>query len=268
MAEAKGNDDVQGPAPPLDAATAAALISSSEDKDTLAAALTRLAETVEEGHFDGDPKASMPLIVQAARAKRDGGFWDRDLAQHLGRVLKAMKNPPPPALAIDDLPEVVINFVDAYESFGKKDPPKNDPEDFYQGRDGIHFAQDCDKSKAGYGVIGGKGNGDPGNWGLEGSNESPMWGVWGHYGNGRMTFDRPAVYVKFDIIQKYKVGVRAVFKLGGEQVGVIEKASGEGGLDGEHLYSFSFEEGPCDEVSWECKKAHGVDNVRFKLQPE
>jgi hypothetical protein len=97
-------------------------------------------------------------------------------------------NPDPNCATLNNC---VIRFDDAYAN-GFSDMS---PDGFYAPF-GVHF-----DNGAGYGVIGGEGNGDPGNWDIEGTNGSAVWGLWEN-GHG-IVFDADVTNLSIDWMRAF-----------------------------------------------------------------
>ena len=250
------------------AAAAANKMSEADATEAITSAMTKaemiehiglVKAAVEAGLFD-DPPTAMPAVVEAARGKKAvPGLWDRDVALAFGSLLKLMREPPPPAAEDADGgggggEEVVVNWEDLYRDVGSN---KGSPEDYYKGRDGIHFAH-----PAGFGIIPGASRKDPGNWKLEGTNGPAIWAIWGEDGDTELTFDRPASRVSFDVRNREKIKDMVVKTyLGGSPLSHLKR---ELTGDGNAVNTFELE-GPLDRIVIQFPKPFGLDNIRFQL---
>ena len=176
---------------------ALAAISAGDTAEGLTATMAEILAAVGEGCF-ADPGAAAKPIIVAAKAKKNAGVWSVLAAQTFGTLLKALRNAPPPKSPSGSeggSEEVVVNWEDAYAAgFISKLP-----EEFYKGRDGIHFHH-----TAGYGIVPGKSRGDEGNWNLEGTNGPAICAIWGEDGDTTLSFDSTARYVHFDFVNHEK----------------------------------------------------------------
>ncbi|MEZ4238981.1 MAG: hypothetical protein R3F59_23075 [Myxococcota bacterium] len=143
----------------------------------------------------------------------------------------------------------VLNMDDAWAVSGQG----GSPNDLY-GVYGLNF----DDVGVGYGLIGGVGNGDPGNWDIEGTNGSAAWGLWP--GTHGITFNGPVEGLSFDVLRGFSDGdvtVDAFFE--GSLVGRVTVTL-SGAFDAEEV-AFA---GPVDRVSWTSSLYFGVDDVQFE----
>lgn len=128
----------------------------------------------------------------------------------------------------------------------------SDPTAYY-GTYGLTF-----DNAYGYGLIGGVGNGDPGNWSIEGSNGSAAWGLWeGEHGIG---FGTVVHGVSLDFLRGYTDYDFTVYALLGEHMVGRAEVSLVGAFDVETV-SFP---GPVDQVVWYLNGIIGLDNLRFE----
>jgi hypothetical protein len=144
-----------------------------------------------------------------------------------------------------------IAFDDAWAdpSFGQG----TDPDDYY-GPFGVHF-----NNINGYGVISGEGNGDSGNWDIEGTYGSAAWGIW--EGPHAITFDSPVTGVSLDFLRghnDYSITVNAYLSgglVGSQTVTVV----------GPHASEPVAFAGPIDELvlSDTGVIGAGVDNIVY-----
>jgi hypothetical protein len=145
--------------------------------------------------------------------------------------------------------QCTIYFDDAYEALGQG----SDPEAFY-GAAGVHF-----DNSSGYGVIGGEGNGDPGNWDIEGTNGSAAWGMWDSAHS--IWFDAPVYELSIDFLRgfgDYSVTVDAYLDDVWVEAGTVSP-TGEWGWD---TLSIA---GPIDELRWDTGCCYGADNLEFAI---
>jgi len=141
----------------------------------------------------------------------------------------------------------VIMFDDAFAQFGHG----SDPE-WYYGPYGVHF-----DNTNGFGVIGGVGNGDPGDWDIEGTNGSAAWGLWAGYHG--IHFDAPVTGVSLDLLR------------GHDDLVITLNASYEGNHVGSQVLSLSgsFDvetaifPGPIDTITWDAPCCYGLDNIVY-----
>ncbi|MEC7984750.1 MAG: hypothetical protein VX278_06280 [Myxococcota bacterium] len=141
----------------------------------------------------------------------------------------------------------VVDFDAAWSSLGQGANPEN-----YYGSYGLSF-----NNTNGYGLIGGMGNGDPGNWDIDGSNGTAAWGCWG--GDRSISFDAPVTAVSLDFLRgfnDYSVSVDAY--IGGSFVD-SQTVSLSGAFA---VGSVSFT-GPLDELRWSAGCCYGVDNLEY-----
>ena len=96
---------------------AVAAISTAATDAAITASLVEILDAVASGMFT-DPTGALKPVIVAAKAKKEGGVWSTDTAKALGPLLKAMRDPPPPAEITAGGaggPEVVVNWEDYYE---------------------------------------------------------------------------------------------------------------------------------------------------------
>jgi len=142
----------------------------------------------------------------------------------------------------------VASFDDAWAANGQG----SDPSPYYSA-----FGVTFDNSD-GYGVIGGEGNNDPGNWNIEGSNGPAAWGIWS--GTHSIFFTSPTAAVSVDFLRGHS---DTSFTVYGHQVGggqLTQTISLSGAYDVETAV-FS---GLVEEISWTNSGTHGVDNIQYE----
>jgi hypothetical protein len=108
------------------------------------------------------------------------------------------------AMAAGSASATVINFDDAYASLGNI----GNPATYYSSSDGVTI------SGTYFGLVGGVGNGDPGNWQLAGTNGSAFLGCnQGDTCSPTFNFDSPASNVSLDLGLSY--GTTTTFTVSG-----------------------------------------------------
>lgn len=142
-----------------------------------------------------------------------------------------------------------VSFDDAWEALGQPADP-----DTYYSPFGVSF-----NNINGYGLIGGEGNGDPGNWDIEGTYGSAAWGIW--IGPHSISFASPVTMVSLDMLRghnDYSITVDAY--LGGGFV-----ASQTVTLVGPHVSEPVQFMGPIDELVLGSTgvSGAGVDNIVY-----
>lgn len=140
----------------------------------------------------------------------------------------------------------VVVMDDAWADLGQG----TDPTGFYTTY-GLTF-----DNTAGYGLIGGDGNGDPGNWDIEGTVGSAAWGLW----SGDHSIDLPASsFVSMDFLRGHNDGtfsITASFE--GSEVSTVTIT-----LTGPYdIETVSFL-GPVDRIAWNNACCFGLDNIRY-----
>ncbi len=142
----------------------------------------------------------------------------------------------------------VLAFDDAYAVLGDG----ANPETFY-GTFGVHF-----DNAAGYGLIGGMGNGDPGNWDIQGSNGPAAWGLW--QGVHAISFDVPTNGLSVDFLRAFDdMTVVVTASLAGAEV-ETQTFSLAGAFD---VATVNFSN-RLDRISWSTAViGTGLDNVRY-----
>lgn len=151
----------------------------------------------------------------------------------------------------------VIAFDDAFHALGQG----SDPNDFY---DKPTFVGPF------YGVVGGIGNGDPGNWGLEGTNGSAFWGF-NNQVTGGLLFDTDVRVFSMDVSRSNGSApgqsIAVYFFRRGEQVGSKEIVLGRIN----EWSTISFVETAIDEVRFEGStrgfSPFGIDNIQYHAGP-
>ena len=167
------------------------------------------------------------------------------------------KHPRVRASAEKDLVQLPpINFVDMF----KGDNIHDKSIDFYAESHNVTLKSN------GLGVCGGNGNGNPGNWGLEGTNGSPVWAIWGSDGDASICFKGKCTVCRFDAISTDSSGVLKVVahcdgtKLS-EQTVEFSGASGK-----PHVCRDIEVRGPLSRIVLSSKMGgYGVDNIRITL---
>jgi len=111
----------------------------------------------------------------------------------------------------------------------------------------------------GFGLIGGMGNGDPGNWDIDGTNGTAAWGLW----NGDHSIALPpSTFVSVDFLRGHNDGsitVTASFE--GTEVSSVTITL-TGAFDSETV-SFL---GPIDLLEWTNAFTLGLDNLRYTAE--
>jgi hypothetical protein len=142
----------------------------------------------------------------------------------------------------------VLNFDDAYAIYGTGASPE-----WYYGTFGVHF-----DNTAGLGLIGGVGNGDLGNWDIEGTNGSAAWGLWG--GTHSISFDTPTIGLSMDFLRGFvdvtNLPVKAY--LNGTLV-ETQTFSLTGAFDSATVTFNS----KLDKIEWTSTLIFGLDNVHY-----
>jgi hypothetical protein len=126
-----------------------------------------------------------------------------------------------------------------------------DPEVPY-GPLGIHFT-----NGAGFGIIGGEGNGDLGNWNLEGTNGSAVWGLWPM--NHAMSWAADVTNVRLDFCRGHEDYSQVVTALR-DGAPVDSQSVTLVGAYANQTMTFA---GPIDALSWTHTAYYGIDNIRF-----
>lgn len=127
-----------------------------------------------------------------------------------------------------------------------------DPTDYY-GDFGLTF-----DNENGYGLTGGVGNDDPGNWDIEGTNGSAFWGLWG--GAHSITLP-PSTNVSVDFCRAFNDGtitITASF----EGTEVESKSVTLTGAFNTETVLFP---GPIDRLDWTNACCFGLDNLRYTV---
>ena len=147
------------------------------------------------------------------------------------------------------LNDCVVWFDDAWGALGEN----GDPNVFYGG-DGLSFVEGT-----GYGLISGEGNGDLGNWNIDGTNGTAAWGLW--TGDFAIDLGGPAYDVSLDFLRGHTDYTLTVsYELDGLVVHT-EVVSVSGAFDSDTTtYA-----GPTDRLAWTATtSASGVDNLRYR----
>ncbi len=142
----------------------------------------------------------------------------------------------------------VIAFDDQWFLTGDQTNPNT-----YYSTYGVGF-----DNTAGYGLIGGMGNGDPGNWDIEGSNGSAAWGIWP--GAHAITFTEPAVEVSLDFLRAFD---DYTIEVHGFLDGVRYETVTVSLVGAFNVQTATFA-GAVDEIRWDFSGYFGVDNLRYR----
>jgi len=140
-----------------------------------------------------------------------------------------------------------LDMDDAWTIYGENASPEA-----HYGPFGVSF-----NNNAGYGLIGGMGNGDPGNWDIEGTNGSAAWGIWPGYHD--IQFAQQVTDTSLDFLRghyDYSITVEA-YLLG--QLVDSQQLSMVGAFDFETATFV----GPIDEIRFDTVDYFGVDNVNY-----
>jgi hypothetical protein len=110
----------------------------------------------------------------------------------------------------------------------------------------------------GYGLIGGEGNGDPGNWNIDGTNGTAVWGLWA--GDHSISLP-PSTNVSVDFCRGFHDGtIMIIASFEGTEV-----ESKSVTLTGDFNTETVLFPGPIDRLEWSNACCFGLDNLRYTM---